>query len=286
MTSSREIRRRIKSVKNIGKITKAMELVAASKMRKAQAAVVASRPYANLSQELISDLVSRLRDFEHPLFSKLNRDSKDLCVLISSDRGLAGALNSNVISSALKLSLEGGREKVDFITVGRKGTEAVKRFGAEIVAAFDGKDKDISIFDAKSICEVVFADYISRKYNKVHLVFTDFISTLSQRPKVLQLLPFESSKSATSEPQLEYVFEPNIFDILDPLIHRSIEFMIFQALLESAASEHSARMVAMRNANDAASDLIDDLTLSYNQARQAGITKELSEISAARLAME
>lgn len=289
--SSREIRRRIKSVKNIGQITKAMELVSAAKMRKAQTLATASRPYSILSGELLKNLVGKV-DYKNPLIERVLPEEhpdapvgagKILVVLITSNRGLAGAFNTNVIGKALSILKEEGAEKFDLITIGKKGSDAVRRLGYNLIAAFDAKDRSVSIQDAKAIAEIAVSDYLSFKYEKVFIVYTDFISTLVYKPNIVQLLPFADIARNGED---DYLVEPTPDDVLGRLILRTIEFTVYQTLVESAASEHSARMVAMRNANEAAGDLIDDLTLSYNQARQAGITNELSEISAAKLAME
>jgi F-type H+-transporting ATPase subunit gamma len=290
-SNSREIKRRIKSVKNIGQITKAMELVSAAKMRKAQSRATASRPYSVLSSELLQNLVAKANLATHPLINRVLPEDEEipaqriLAVLISSDRGLAGAFNTNVINKTISLLKEEGAEKFDFITVGKKGSDAVRRLGYNIVATFPTKDK-ISLQDARTIAEIAIQDFLGFKYEKVFLIYTDFVSTLVQKPNVMQLLPFERPVSSIQYPVSDLLFEPSADDVLETLITRTVEFGVYQALVEAAASEHSARMVAMRNANEAAGELIEDLSLSYNQARQAGITRELSEISAAKLAME
>lgn len=289
--STREIRRRIKSVKNIGQITKAMELVSASKMRKAQTAAASSRPYSKLSSELLKNLLGKVQLNDHPLLKRIMPEEeriipkhKALIILLTSDKGLAGSLNTNVTAKALEIAGDEGAERIDFLTVGKKGGEAIRRTGYNMTAAFPGKDRNISVFDAKPIAEVAIDDFLNFTYDKVYVVYTDFVSTLVQKPSMLQLLPLtERSDDHTMD---EYEFEPNRDMVLEHLIYRYIEFAVFQCMQEAAASEHSARMVAMKNANQAASDLIEDLTLSANQARQAGITRELSEISAAKIAME
>lgn len=307
MPSSKEIKRRIKSVTNIGQITKAMELVSAAKMRKAQTAAIASRPYSTLSSQLLRNLASKADLSQQPLINRVMPEDrkipvqKVLVVLISSDKGLAGAFNTNVINKALDLiktfNVVGrfigpdkadksadydSKEFFDFITVGRKGAEAMKRAGFNIIAAFSAKDK-VTLDEAQPIAQIAMQGFLGFKYEKVFIIYTDFISTLVQKPNILQLLPFTTEKNGGRD---DFLFEPNPDDVLEVLIKRTVEFAIYQSLVEAAASEHSARMVAMRNANEAAGDLIEDLSLSYNQARQAGITRELSEISAAKLAME
>lgn len=289
--SSREIRRRIKSVRNIGQITKAMELVSASKMRKAQNAASAARSYSKLSSELMKNLVDKVALSTHPLLSRIMPEDsrvkpqhRALVILITSDRGLAGSLNTNLISEAMKVVRDEGAERVDFVTVGKKGTDAARRLGYSIAAVFPGKDRNISVFDAKPIADIAIEDFLSYKYDKAYVIYADFISTLVQKPAILQILPL--TDRTTDHSMAEYEFEPNADEVMENLVYRYIEFAVYQCMLEAAASDHSARMVAMRNANQAASDLIDELTLSANQARQAGITRELSEISAAKLAME
>jgi F-type H+-transporting ATPase subunit gamma len=287
MANSKEIRRRIKSVKNIGQITKAMELVSAAKMRKAQTQALASRSYAKLSSSLLENLASTVGETENELFQKVlsghNNSDKTLMILVSPNKGLAGALNTNLVSKAMTLIKSEGREKIDFIVIGKKGEELVRRLRLNIIADFESKERDVSIRDAKPIADIALEEFLAQHYSKVFIVYTDFISTLNQKPNMLQLLPLVKNAERDAE---EYLFEPNADEVLQDLIYRTIEFAVYQTLLEAQASEHSARMVAMRNANEASSDLIDDLELSYNQARQSGITRELSEISAAKLAME
>ncbi|MEJ0021155.1 MAG: ATP synthase F1 subunit gamma [Candidatus Doudnabacteria bacterium] len=288
MANSKEIKRRIKSVTSIGQITKAMELVSAAKMRKAQVAATSSRPYATLSSQLLKNLAAKSDLSSNPLINRVLPDDqkipvqKILAILVSSDRGLAGAFNANVIGKALDLLKENGSEKFDFITIGKKGADAIRRSGHNIVAAFPAKDK-VSFTDSKAIAQIAIQDFLAFKYEKVFIIYTDFVSTLVQRPNILQLLPFSSEGEEIKQ---DLLFEPSPAEVLESLITRTVEFAVYQTLVEAAASEHSARMVAMRNANDAAADLIEDLSLSFNQARQAGITRELSEISAAKLAME
>jgi F-type H+-transporting ATPase subunit gamma len=267
-----------------------MELVSASKMRKAQTAAASSRPYAKLSSELLKNLTDKVTLEEHPLFKRpmperpITPKHKTLLILISSDKGLAGSLNTNVINQAIRIIRDEGAKKMDFISVGKKGTDALRRLGVSVTAVFPSKDRGLSALDAKPIAKIAIDEYLQYTYDKVFVVYTDFISTLVQKPAMLQILPLGENK-ADANPA-EYEFEPDMDEVLDHLMTRYIEFAVYQCMQEAVASEHSARMVAMRNANQSASDLIEDLTLSANQARQSGITRELSEISAAKLAME
>ncbi|MBX4187312.1 MAG: ATP synthase F1 subunit gamma [Candidatus Doudnabacteria bacterium] len=289
--NTKEIRRRIRSITNIGQITKAMELVSAAKMRKAQATALASRPYAKLSAQLLKDLVEKAKVENHPLIRKVTTETKSkvgkkvLVIVISSDRGLAGAFNTNIVNKALSIVKAESDSKVDFITTGKKGTDALLRMQFNIIATFPGKDKNITGLDAEPIAVMAIDEFLAGTYEKVFVVYTNFVSTLVQKPNLVQLLPFHDEAAAVKD-QEEFLFEPSSDEILDGLIQRTIKFIVYQGLVEGAASEHSARMVAMRNANEAAADLLNELSLSYNQARQAGITRELSEISAAKLAME
>jgi F-type H+-transporting ATPase subunit gamma len=292
--STKEIKRRIKSITNIGQITKAMELVSAAKMRKAQANAISSRPYATLSSELLKDLVGKAHLSKHPLLNRVmplkQSSQKVLIILVSSDRGLAGAFNTNVVSKAVEIAKSEGAEKIDFVTTGKKGTDALLRMKYNIVANFPGKDKNITGLDAEPMAVMAIDDFLAGKYEKVFVVYTHFVSTLVQKPTITQILPFERPRAGNRKQETgnsdDLLFEPDPDEILDHLINRTIKFTVYQALVEAAASEHSARMVAMRNANEAAGELLNELSLSYNQARQAGITRELSEISAAKLAME
>ena len=281
------IKGRIKSVKNISQITKAMELVSAAKMRKSQSQALSSRAYSKLASSLLENLAGKVDKKLHPLleiaYETQESVSKTLVILITPDKGLAGALNMNLINKVSEIIRGEGNTNIDFVTIGKKGTEAVRRMGFNIIANFPAKDRDLSVFDAKPVVEIAVDEYTAQHYQKVFIVFTDFISTLNQKASILQLLPLSKTAEADTE---EYLFEPNPDEVLEDLVYRAIEFAVYQCLVEAVASEHSARMVAMRNANEAASDLIEELQLTYNQARQAGITKELSEISAAKLAME
>jgi F-type H+-transporting ATPase subunit gamma len=287
----RDIKRRIKSVGNISQITKAMELVSAAKMRKAQASAQASRPYATISTQLLKNLVGRSDLAKHPLINRVMPEDRKvpsqriLAILISSNRGLAGAFTANIVNKTIGLLKQEGAERFDFITIGKKGTDAVRRMGYNIIATFEAKDKAVTQADATPIAQIAMQDFLAFKYEKVFVIYTDFISTLVQKPNVLQLLPFATNQESGIKNQ-EFLFEPSPDEVLETLIKRTVEFAVYQALVEAAASEHSARMVAMRNANEAAGDLIEDLSLSGNLARQSGITRELSEISAAKLAME
>lgn len=279
MPSTREIRRRIRSVKNIAKVTKAMETVAAAKMRKAQQQVLATRPYAQKSWEVLTYL-ARLRSeaAEHPLLRERDGNRIGL-LLITADRGLAGAYNSNIIRKvALQIDAwQAAGKQVSLVTVGRKGRDWMLRHGPPIKAEFTGLGDRPSSHDVGPIANIVIEDFIAGVHDAIYLGYTNFVNTMRQEPILRQLLPIVPATPETPM-AADYIFEPNPRAILDELLVGLTELQILQAIYESIASEQSARMVAMRNATDAANDLIGTLTLSYNKARQEAITKELLDI--------
>jgi len=280
MPSQREIRRRIGSAKNIKQITRAMQFVAASKLRRAQESTLAARPYREKLDEVIADLAAVLSGEDHPLLG--NRDlagtHNRLIVIITSDRGLAGALNTNTIRFA-------SREIVDHpgdlkvATVGRKGRDAMRRNGVPIAAHFEGFGDRPSFADTLPLARLVTDDFVAGTYDRVDVVYSRFISTLTQKPVLEQLLPVVPTEDVVGIPGNQFLFEPSPGEFLRALLPRYVATRIFQAVLESKASEESSRMVAMKNATENAEELIDDLTLSYNKVRQANITREMVEIA-------
>lgn len=304
---SRKIKRQIQSIKNTKKITKAMEMVSASKMKKSINAVLATRPYARMAWQMILDLASRTDRSLHPLLQERNDIKKIGIVILSSNRGLCGIFNQQVIRQALKLAKfvadKLDNKSYEFITLGRKGAQALIKTGYSIVADFEKADVVTDVADIKAISKMIVDGFLEKKYDKVYLIYTDFINSLKQKATIKQLLPIiltpevgleltgefpgeKIQEAPKSKYTFEYRFEPNPTFILENFLPRLIEVQIYQAILESNASEHSARMVAMRNASDAASDLISDLTLTFNKVRQAGITQELSEISTSKTTLE
>lgn len=286
MPSTKDIRSRIKSIKSTRQITKAMELVAAAKMRRAQLQVLATRTYARLAFELIQNLSPKTDPGLHKLLCRPLDSRSTAILLLTSNRGLIGGFNNNLINTALNYARS--EKQVEFITLGRKGRDAVRKRGLIIVAEFPKKDTSLSVLDIQSVARLLIEDFISGKYDKVTLVYMDFISTLKQKPGIHELLPLvaKSLEIDQASPSTEYLFEPTPDQVLEVLLPRLLVMQIYQAVLETNASEHSARMVAMKNASDAASDLVDELTLEYNQLRQAAITKEISEIVTAQLVLE
>jgi F-type H+-transporting ATPase subunit gamma len=291
MPSTRDIRRRIKSVKNTAQITKAMQMVASSKMRKAQLAALAGRPYASLMNTMLGHVVGHAGDFSHPLMEK-REVKKRAVILVSTDKGLCGALNSNLTREAAKFD----KSTTVFICAGRKGSQFIARTKRQLVAEFTYKDAPM-FAEARAISKFARDMFIKGEVDAVDILFTNFISTLVQKPEVLPLLPISEVKGVqagvhgreTSVPleksELEYLFEPNAEGVLGSLLPHYMNFQVYQILLEAKASEHSSRMVAMKNATDNAKQLIKDLTLEYNKLRQANITKELLEITTAQMAL-
>ncbi len=277
MASQRDIRRRIGAVKNIKQITRAMQFVAASKLRRAQDATLAARPYAEKLDEVLADLAAVLGDEHHPLLARPEGGTR-LLVVITTDRGLAGPLNTNTIRFALNEAAEfDGRLTV--VTVGRKGRDAIRRSGIPIAAHFNGFGDKPSFADVTPLSRLVSDDFLSGTYGQIDLVYPRFVSTLVQRPIAEPLLPIRPGPDAPRVPGNQFIFEPNPAAVLRQLLPRYVATRVYQAILETTASEMSSKMVAMKSATENAEELIDDLTLSYNKVRQANITREMIEIA-------
>jgi F-type H+-transporting ATPase subunit gamma len=280
LASTREIRRRIRSIRNISQITRAMEMVAASKMRRSQQRVLASRPYAERLEAMIGDLAALHLDEDAAAFPLLaHREIKKIEVLlVTPDKGLTGPMNSNILRRAGRFVLDEAEAPVQVVTVGRKGRDFMIRTRQEVVAEFSNLKDSVEAAEILPITDVIMQDYISGKVDAVYLVYAKFENTLTQTPTVHKLLPIEPPEATGA--YSDYIFEPNAKDVLNSLLPRLIDTQIYQAILENFASEYSARMVAMRNASENAKDLVSELTLTYNKARQSQITAEVSEISA------
>jgi F-type H+-transporting ATPase subunit gamma len=275
MASLRDLRRRIKSVKNTQKITKAMELVAAAKMRRAQERVEAARPYAEEITNVIADIFKRDPEYKHP-YLEVRDVRKRLVVLITTDRGLVGALNSNNIRLALR-EMNESPSAASVVTIGRKGRDMMRRLRKELVADRSGLGDRPSMGDVLPAIRVAMEQYENGDVDQVDLVYAQFISAGRQRAVARRLLPLDVPE-ATGKLAADFVYEPEPKDVLDALLPRYVESQIYQALLENLASQQAAQMVAMRNASDNANDLIQDLTLTANTVRQSTITTELMEI--------
>ncbi len=290
MATEREIRRRIRSVKNIAQITRALEAVSASRVRRAQAQVLATRPYAEKSWQVLTHLAAQTihEARSNPLLTWQQKVRTIGIVLLTSDRGLCGAFNLNIVRTAMDFA-ESLDKPVKLITVGRKGRDLMWRAGYNIVAEFSRLPASPTALDCTPIARAAIDDYLGGEVDEVYLAYTDFINTLRQVPAVKRLLPIQPGEVATQamgeyveevvvEGVTEYLYEPSPREILDAVLPRFTELQVYQAVLESLASEHSARMMAMRNATENAEALVDDLTLSYNKARQQAITMEILDI--------
>ena len=278
MANTRELRRRIKSVKNTSQITRAMEMVAAVKMKKAQDQAVNGRTYSDNLSSALERLLPRVDLEAHPLLTG-NGSTKVGIILLTTDKGLVGALNTNLVRTVISAKLQ----NVIFYTVGKKGRSFVVRTEKQLVADFENVDA-ISFRQAVQLSKIVIEAFRLLEVGEVILIYPQFISTLRQEPNIVKLLPI--SLPLTTSDTSEFLFEPNIDTLLDALLIHHIQIKIYQALLETKASEHSSRMVAMKNATDNAKELVSDLTLNYNQARQDSITKEILEIATASVAMQ
>lgn len=283
MATAREIRRRIKSVKNIRQITKALQAVSASRVRRAQEAAMATRPYSAKARDLLASVASLAGgETKHPLLTKRDTINHVYVVLISSDRGLCGAFNSNIGRRAFNFSRE-QTVPVSFITYGKKGRDFVYRRGAKVIADFSPVPARPVLLDTTPITREVLDDFLAGKCDEVYLAYTDFMNAAVQTPVMKKLLPLATGDllegRSTTGPRPAYEFEPDPKGILDTLLPRLTEMQVYQAVLESLASEHSARMAAMRNATENATELILSLTLTYNKARQQAITSELLDIA-------
>lgn len=281
MAGVRDIRRRIRSVRNMQQITKAMKMVAAAKLRKSQERVIAARPYARQLQEVLARLAQAATDVKHPLLEQRSV-SKVGYVLITADRGLCGGYNANLIrkTSALVAQEE---HSVGLVTVGRKGRDFFRRSKVEIMAEFTGLGDSPSYDQAKKIAQEVINLYQDKTLDEVYLVYTEFINAVQQRPNMIKVLPIERPEGASRR---QYIFEPSPEEILGKLLPKYVEVQVYRTLLEGKASEMGAKMTAMGSATDNAKEMIDKLTLAMNRARQAAITKEISEIVGGAAALE
>jgi F-type H+-transporting ATPase subunit gamma len=286
MANTREIRRRIRSVGNMQQITRAMEMVSAAKMRKAQQRVTASRPYSDQLRQIMSDLATQQPDPEQlaqfPLLQK--RPVQNVLLIVATpDRGLTGALNTNILRRASRYILEEAGAAVHVIAAGKKARDYLVRTRQNVVAEFIGLGENLTLDEVRPIADIAIDDFVEGRVDAVFVVYSRFVNTLIQRPELMQILPVEPPPA--HEGYSDYIFEPSPEEVLNNLLPRYVEVQLYQAILEGLASEHSARMVAMRSASDNAKEIQQELTLSYNKARQAQITREVSEIAAGANAM-
>ncbi|MCO5214638.1 MAG: ATP synthase F1 subunit gamma [Thermomicrobiales bacterium] len=286
MPSPREVKRRMNSVKNMSQITRAMEMVAASKMRRAQERVTAGRPYADRLRDVLGDLASLHLDAdelkEFPLLEQREVKTSAL-IVVTPDRGLSGPLNSNLLRRTAQYLRTEAVGKPDVIAVGKKGRDFLTKTGQNVVAEFIQLGDKPTLDDIRPIVDVAIEEFLTGKADAVYMLYPKFINTMTQVPTVIQLLPVQrpgAGDGDISNDDVDYIFEPDAKTVLQQILPRYLETIVYQAVLETVASFYSSQMVAMRNATDNAKELVDDLNLSYNKARQAQITNEVAEISA------
>jgi F-type H+-transporting ATPase subunit gamma len=289
MANTQDIRRRIKAIRNTAQITKAMQMVAASKMRRAQQHAIAGRPYAALMNKVLVSLQRRTDPRLHPLLH-IRDTKKELVLIISTDKGLAGALNTNLFREAAHFDVT----KAAFVVTGKKARQFIARTKRELLADFELKDAP-SFVETKAMSKFCMEKFLNREVDKVSVLYTHFINTINQQTTIQTLLPISSfdlpkkqeepAAGEDADPMVGYLFEPSAEAVLDVMLPYYVQFQVFQMILDARASEHSARMVAMKNATDNANQFIKDLTLEYNKMRQAGITTELLEIATAQMAL-
>ncbi len=288
MPSTREIRRRISSVRNLAQITRAMEMVSASKMRRAQRNVLATRPYADRLRDVMSSLMARASGSRKGTLLEVRPEVKTIgLIIITPDRGLAGSLVANVLRRTARFVLderERGR-KVKVLAIGKKGRDFLARSGQDLVAEVTKLGDYPKLADVLGVSTNVIEGFLKGEFDEVYVVYSQFVNTLVQRPAVRRILPVEAEMADPTAKGSDYNYEPDQDVVLNELLPRFAEVQIYQSVLESIASEHSARMVAMRNATDNAKELRRELTLTYNKTRQANITKEVSEIASGAAAL-
>ena len=280
MAGAREIRTKIKSVGNTRKVTRALEMVSASKIRKAQDLMKASRPYARAMRQVIGHLAKANTEYKHPFLSERDNVKRVGYIVVSTDRGLCGGLNSNLFRKLLA-EIRGWQEKnveVDIVAIGTKANAFFKRLKVNLVGSTSHLGERPKIEQLIGVIKIMLDSYGAGKIDRLILAYNDFVNTMTQKPTLDQLLPLPPSAEVVSAHNWDYLYEPDPETVMEHVLTRYIESLVYQAALENLASEHAARMVAMKSASDNATKAIDSLTLIYNKARQAAITQEISEI--------
>ena len=280
MAGGREIKTKIKSVQNTRKVTRALEMVSASKIRKAQDRMKASRPYARLMRQLIGHIAQANSEFTHPFMATREDIKRVGYIIVSSDRGLAGALNSTMFRRVLADMREWQTKgvEIDVVCVGQKATAFFRRLKVNMVASVSHLGEKPQVEHLIGVMKVMLDSFSESKLDRVFLCYNDFINTMAQKPRQDQLLPLPPSDALETRHDWDYIYEPDAETVLNQVLTRYVESLVYQAVLENLASEHAARMVAMKSASDNATKLIGTLNLIYNKARQAAITQEISEI--------
>src|SRR5688572_3085479 len=278
MASTIDLRRRIRSVKNTQQITKAMKMVAAAKLRRAQERMFAARPYAAGLRTVLASVATRVDITKHPLLQPREQENKVLLLIVTADRGLCGAFNTNVIRAALNAIAEKGWQEVHLLPIGRKANDFFKRRTLPIRRHATQVYQALSLDTARDIAKDLIDEFVSGEFDAVYVMYNEFKSIIAQRVTLERLLPLQRESIDAQAPEIEYLYEPSPEIILQELLPKHIEFQLYRILLESAAAEQGARMTAMESATKNASEMIDHLTLTYNRIRQASITKEIIEI--------
>jgi len=285
MASLIDIRRRLRSVKNIQQITRAMKMVAAAKLRRSQDRVIAARPYASALRDVLANVSSRVREINHPLLAE-REEKRVLVMIVAGDKGLAGAFNTNINRAVGALMREKRWEEATLVTVGKKAVDFWKRRSFVSRASYPGIFSRLELRHAREIAELLTKLFVGGEIDAAYVVYNEFKSVISQIVRVEKILPISRATVAKEQEGIDYLYEPDPAQILEKLLPRHLEFSIFKILLESAASENGARMTAMDASTKNAGDMIDSLTLTYNRARQARITKELIEIVSGAAALD
>ena len=278
MANTIDIRRRIRSVKNTQQITKAMKMVSAAKLRRAQDRMMAARPYAAALREVLASVAARSESADHPLLQTREEERNVVVVVVTSDKGLAGAFNSNTIKATQVAIRDHHWESVQILPIGRKATEYFRRRPVELRAEGAHVLQALSLEKVREIAQILIDDFITEKVDAVYVVYNEFKSVIAQIIRTERLLPLDRPKQDDSLPAIDYLYEPGPAEILSDILPKYVEFQLYRILLESAAAEQGARMTAMEAATKNASEMIDHLTLTYNRIRQASITKEIIEI--------
>lgn len=280
MAGGKEIKTKIASVRNTQKITSAMEMVAASKMRKAQDQMLATRPYAERIADVVRHVASSHAEYKHPFITQREQNKRAGIIVISTDRGLCGGLNANMFKKALNLmsELEEKNLEIDVVTFGGKSLSFFKRIGAHVIAETSHLGDSPEMNQIIGPVQVMLKAYMKGDIDVIYLVGNEFESTMSQNPNAKQLVPVKPAKDKELQHHWDYIYEPGSKEVLDDLLDRYIESLVYQAIVENVACEMAARMIAMKNATDNAGSMIDELNLIYNRERQASITQEISEI--------
>ncbi len=285
MASAKEIRNQIKAVQNTAKITNAMQMVAASKMRKAQESVLSARPYAEGIAHVIGNLMQAHPEYKHPFFSEHTPIKRVGMILITTDKGLCGGLNTNALRLALQ-TLKAQQAEVDVISIGRRGAAFMRRIGVNVIGSVENVPDSPELTDILGAAELAMERFLAQELDEVYMLYSEFINTMTQSPRIQRLLPLPLPEEPSHPGYWDYLYEPEAQTVLDGLLRRSFEALVYHGVLENKACEQSARMVAMKSATDNANSLIKELQITYNKARQAAITQELAEIVAGAAAAQ